>query len=51
LPIFSPVAVVISGETTANALPPSAFRISSTPAVMLPHWSEPPSWSRQPSVR
>jgi hypothetical protein len=37
LPNFFPLAVVISGAVITCASPPAARRISSMPAVMLPH--------------
>src|SRR3954447_12965569 len=48
LPIFLPSRVSSSGEHIANAggsspsSRPTTLRISSSPAVMLPHWSAPP---------
>ena len=39
LPYLVPSGLVISGVTKAWACAPSARRISSTPAVMFPHWS------------
>jgi hypothetical protein len=49
-PIFRPSAVVISGVDRACAAAPSVRRTRSTPAVMFPHWSEPPACSVQPEV-
>ena len=51
LPYLVPSASVTRGVANACALPPSERRISSTPPVRLPHWSEPPNcrvtpWSR-----
>ena len=37
-----PVAASSSGHVTPWAVPPEVLRIRSIPAVMLPHWSEPP---------
>jgi hypothetical protein len=48
LPILSPVEVVMSGVVSACAASPFTRRISSTPAMMLPHWSAPPTCSLQP---
>ena len=43
LPYLVPSEFVTSGVANACAWPPSARRISSTPPVRLPHWSEPPN--------
>ncbi len=43
LPIFSPAAVVSSGSVMPCAAPPRNRRTRSQPAVMLPHWSLPPT--------
>ena len=48
LPNLVPSDFVISGVVSACALPPSMRRMRSTPATMLPHWSEPPVCSVQP---
>mmetsp|Transcript_46679 Transcript_46679/g.111862 ORF Transcript_46679/g.111862 Transcript_46679/m.111862 type:complete len:239 (-) Transcript_46679:806-1522(-) len=45
LPIFLPSEVVSSGAVQPKSAAPSALRASSTPLMMLPHWSEPPNWS------
>ena len=42
LPYFTPDASVISGVVSACTDAPSARCTRSTPAVMLPHWSDPP---------
>ena len=49
LPNLRPSESVTSGAVSACTVAPSTRRISSTPPTMLPHWSEPPIWSRQPS--
>jgi hypothetical protein len=48
LPIFVPSAVVISGVPRACTDAPVVRRTRSLPAVMFPHWSEPPLCSVQP---
>ena len=42
LPNFLPSERSSSGQVKACACLPSDFLIRSTPARMLPHWSEPP---------
>ena len=51
LPNFVPSALVSNGVASACTRAPSARRTSSTPAVMLPHWSLPPNCSVQPYER
>ena len=51
LPNLRPSASVTSGAVIAWAAPPSTCRMRSTPPMMLPHWSEPPTCSVQPYLR
>mmetsp|Transcript_20002 Transcript_20002/g.46148 ORF Transcript_20002/g.46148 Transcript_20002/m.46148 type:complete len:242 (+) Transcript_20002:279-1004(+) len=51
LPIFLPSAVVSNGAVSPKSEAPSTRRASSTPLMMLPHWSEPPNCSTAPSRR
>jgi len=48
---LTPSEVVISGLVTPNTSTASIRRVSSTPLTMLPHWSDPPSCTRQPTRR
>ena len=43
-----PPSASVIGVAIACTRAPSERRINSTPAVRLPHWSEPPVWSVQP---
>ena len=45
LPNFSPSARVMSGRVSPCTDAPARLRMRSMPAVMLPHWSEPPTCS------
>ena len=47
---FLAVAVADQRERQAERLPPRRRRINSTPAVIFPHWSEPPICTRHPSA-
>src|SRR5665811_578406 len=51
LPILAPAEVVRSGVVSPNSSTLSVRRPSSIPVTILPHWSEPPICSRQPSRR
>lgn len=48
LPIFLPSDVVSSGAVSPYTSAPTTRRVSSTPLMMLPHWSEPPNWRSAP---
>ena len=48
---LSPEAVVRSGVVRPKASLPSIRRTSSTPLMMLPHWSEPPICRVHPARR
>ena len=48
LPNFVPSDLVTSGVVSAWTRLPVTRRTRSTPATMLPHWSEPPVCSVQP---
>ena len=51
LPNLVPSALVTSGVVSPKASARATLRMSSTPVVMLPHWSLPPTCSRQPWSR
>ena len=48
-PNFLPSALVSNGELipTTGASKLTVFLINSSPAVILPHWSDPPNWTLQ----
>ena len=48
LPNLLPSALVTRGQVRPYARRPAERRIRSTPAVMFPHWSLPPSCASQP---
>ena len=49
--VREPVGRLVGAAIGSSSARPARRRISSSPAVMLPHWSAPPIWSSTPIVR